>query len=91
MFAAIDTFRPAFYLALLSWLPLWGLAIVLRETRSQGAALAAGGLLLAAAVVVVRLYLGDPAAWWTRALEGFFSWLPFPGDWSPFIERIAPS
>lgn len=90
MFAAIDTFRPAFYLALLSWLPLWGLAIVLRETRSQGAALAAGGLLLAAAVVVVRLYLGDPAAWWTRALEGFFSWLPFPGDWSPFIERIAP-
>lgn len=90
MFAAIDTFRPAFYLALLSWLPLWGLAIVLRETRSQGAALAAGGLLLAAVVVVVRLYLGDPAAWWTRVLEGFFSWLPFPGDWGPFIERIAP-
>lgn len=89
-FAAIDTFRPALFLALLSWLPLWALAVVLRRTRSQGAALAAGGCLLAAAIVVVRLYLGDPAVWWTTVLEGMFSQLSFPGDWGPFIERIAP-
>ena len=90
MFAAIDTFRPALFLALLSWVPLWVLAIVLRQTRSQGAALAAGGLILAAAIVVVRQYLGDPAAWWARVLEELFSWLSFSGDWEPFIDRIAP-
>ena len=90
MFAAIETFRPALFLALLSWIPLWLLAVVLRQTRSQGAALAAGGLMLAAATVVVRIYLGDPAAWWTTTLEGFFSWLTVSTDWSPFIERIAP-
>ncbi len=90
MFAAIDTFRPALFLALLSWVPLWVLAIVLRQTRSQGAALAAGGLILAAAIVVVRQYLGDPAAWWARVLEELFSWLSFSGDWEPVIDRIAP-
>ena len=90
MFAAIDTFRPALLLAVLSWAPLWVLAIVLRETRSQGAALAVGGLVLAAAIVVVRLVLGDPAMWWTRVLEEFFSWLSVSTDWGPFIDRIAP-
>ena len=90
MFAAIDTFRPALFLALLSWVPLWVLAIVLRQTRSQGAALAAGGLILAAAIVVVRQYLGDPAAWWARVLDELFSWLSFSGDWEPIIDRIAP-
>ena len=90
MYAAIDTFRPALFLALMSWVPLWALAVVLRQTRSQGAALAAGGLLLAAAIVAARLYLGDPAAWWTEALEGFFSRFSFPGDWGPFIDNIAP-
>ena len=90
MFAAVDTFRPALYLALLSWAPLWLLAFVLRQTRSQGSALAAGGLILAAAVVVVRLYLGDTAAWWTEVLDEFFSRFVFGGDWGPFIDRIAP-
>ena len=90
MYAAIDTFRPALFLALMSWVPIWVLAIVLRQTRSQGAALAAGGLILAAAIVAARLYLGDPAAWWAETLERFFSRLSFPGDWGPFIDGIAP-
>ena len=90
MYAAIETFRPAVLLALLSWIPLWLIALVLRQTRSQGVALAAGGLLLAAAIVVARLYLGDPAAWWTTVLEEFFSWLTVSSDWGPFIGRIAP-
>ena len=90
MFAAIDTFRPALLLALLSWTPLWALAIVLRQTRSQGAALAVGGLLLVAATVAARMYLGDPTAWWTKVLEDFFSWLSVSSDWGPFIDRIAP-
>ena len=90
MYAAIENFRPVALLALLSWTPLWVLAIVLRQTRSQGAALAAGGLLVAAVVVVVRIILGDPVAWWTSVLEEIFSWLSFSGDWGPFIDRIAP-
>ena len=90
MFAAIETIRPAVLLAVLSWVPLWVLAIVLRQTRSQGTALAAGGLLFAVAVVVVRFILGEPALWWTRVLEEFFSWFAFTGDWGPFIARIAP-
>ena len=90
MFAAIESFRPAVLLALLSWTPVWMLAVVLRQTRSQGTALAAGGLILAAAVVVARLLLGDPAVWWTKVLEEFFSWLAVSSDWGPFIDRIAP-
>ena len=90
MFAAIETIRPAVLLAALSWTPLWMLAVVLRQSRSQGTALAAGGIILAVAVLVVRLILGDPAAWWTSVLEEFFSWFPFAGEWGPFIARIAP-
>ena len=90
MYAAIENFRPVALLALLSWTPLWVLAVVLRQTRSQGAALAAGGLLVAAVVVVVRIILGDPVAWWTNVLEELFSWLSLSSDWGPFIERIAP-
>lgn len=90
MFAAIDTARPAGILALLSWTPVWVVAAVLRQTRSQGTALAAAGLFLAAAVVVVRLLLGDPTVWWTGVLQEFFSWFAASGDWEAFIGRIAP-
>ena len=90
MYAAIESFRPVALLALLSWTPLWVLALVLRQTRSQGAALAAGGLLVAAVVVAVRIILGDPIAWWTNVLEEIFSWLSLSSDWGPFIDRIAP-
>jgi len=90
MFAAIESIRPAVLLAALSWVPIWVLAVVLRQTRSQGTSLAAGGLIFAGAVVVVRLILGDPALWWTNVLEEFFSWFTFAGEWGPFIARIAP-
>jgi len=90
MYAAVDDLRPIAILALLSWTPIWGIAIVLRQTRSQGAALAAGGLLAAVAIVVVRIILGDPVAWWTKVLEELFSWLSVSNDWGAFIERIAP-
>ena len=89
-FAAIQSYFPALLLALMSWVPVWVLAIVLRQSRSQGTALAAGALILAIAVVIVRIVLGDPAAWWTGVLEDFFSWFPISADWSLFIDRIAP-
>ena len=90
MFAAIETARPAGLLALLSWAPVWVVAAVLRQTRSQGAAFAAAGLILAAAIVVVRLVLGDPTPWWTSVLQEFFSWVAASNDWEAFIDRIAP-
>ena len=90
MFAAIETVRPAAFLALLSWAPVWAVAAVLRHTRSQGVALAAAGLIVAVAVVVARLLVGDPVVWWTNVLREFFSWLSGSGDWGEFIDRIAP-
>lgn len=90
MFAAIENVRPALFLALLSWIPLLLLAIVLRHTQSQGAALAAGGLIAAAGVVVIRLFLGDPTAWWTSVLEDLVTWFAVADHWAPIIARIAP-
>ena len=90
MFAAIETARPAVFLALLSWAPLWAMAVVLRHTHSQGAALALAGLIVAVAVVVVRVVVGDPAVWWANVLEGFFAWIAASSDWGALIDRIAP-
>ena len=90
MYAAIETIRPAVFLALLSWIPIWLIATVLRHSRSQGTALTVAGLVLAVAIVVVRILIGEPTVWWTVVLEEFFSWLTESGDWAPFIDRIAP-
>ena len=56
-------------IVLVLWLPLWGLAVVLRATRSLGftAQLAAlGGLIV---VLVIHLVTGDPTAYWQQLLE----------------------
>ena len=90
MFAAIETPRPAALLALLTWVPVWLLAALLRRTRSQGIALAAGALVLAVAVVVVRLVLGDPAEWWRQVLSNLFQWLTVSGDFTSLVDLLAP-
>ena len=50
--------------ALLAWLPVWFLAMVLRQTVSLNLSLLLGSLLGIIAVSGIFLLTGDPAAWW---------------------------
>lgn len=51
------------------WLPVWLIAILLRETVSLSFALAAAGIVGAAAVLAVYTGMDDPAAWWQGWLD----------------------
>ena len=55
------------------WLPLWGLAWVLRETRSLGLAVVAAAGLGVAGVLLTYLLLGDVSAWWLKVLNEVFA------------------
>ncbi len=60
---------PAVGLLLALWAPVWGLALVLRATRSLSLTVLAagvGGLLL---VLLAHLFLDDPASYWLQLLE----------------------
>ncbi|BCU06748.1 hypothetical protein [Allochromatium tepidum] len=51
------------------WVPIWGLAVILRATRSLDLTVrlaALGGLVM---VVVVHLAVGDPALYWRELIE----------------------
>ena len=54
--------------ALLLWLPIWGLASVLRATVSMELALRLLAVLGVIPVLVVFAILGDPAHWWARVI-----------------------
>jgi hypothetical protein len=54
---------------LVLWLPVWLLALLLRQTRALVLILQASALLGAVLVVLGYLWLGDPAAWWAPRLE----------------------
>ncbi len=51
------------------YLPLWGLALVLRATISLSRALQAAAVLSVLGVILFYLILGDPAAWWGSMLS----------------------
>lgn len=53
----------------LTWVPVWGLALVLRATADQGTVLLVAAAMGAIALVVVHLVLADPAAWWEALLQ----------------------
>lgn len=63
---------PGLAYALILWLPLWLLSGVLRQTISLPTTLAAAGALGLAVVLAVFAVVGDPAAWWSSALETTF-------------------
>lgn len=60
---------PVLAVALLSWLPLWFMALALRLSRSLalGLELAAGGIALA--LIAVYGLIGEPAAHWRELLD----------------------
>jgi len=60
---------PVLALLALLWLPVWGLAQVLRRTSDEGAVLTAAGVFAAGAVLLVYALPGSPAEWWRSLLE----------------------
>lgn len=55
--------------AALLWLPVWGLALLLRASRSLALVLQAAAVFGALLVVLAHLLLGDPKQWWAPRLE----------------------
>lgn len=51
------------------WIPIWGLAAILRATRALGLTVRLAGLGGLVIVVVVHLLVGDPAVYWQQLME----------------------
>jgi len=66
--------------SMLVWLPVWLLAMVLRQSMSLSLALLLGGLLGIVAVAGFFLLTGDPAAWWHQH---------FTTDVLPMLEKAG--
>ena len=68
-FAALGSPAPALGFALALWLPVWALAMVLRNTRSQPLAVSLASLMGLLIVVGLRIGVGDPTLYWTELME----------------------
>lgn len=53
-------------------LPVWILALVLRQTNSLGAALQFAGIMAAGGLVIVHLMVGDMPGWWMNLFNQAF-------------------
>lgn len=70
MFLTLETMALAVLFIFFLWLPLWGLALLLRRTVSWSITLDAAAALGVLAVVVVYIATGgDPAQWWQKVLR----------------------
>ncbi len=67
----LDTYQPVVIFVLFTGLPVILLAQVLRQTDSQGIALAAAGTVGAAVLAGIHLLATDPVLWWRGQLEQF--------------------
>ena len=67
---------PMLSVLLACWTPLWMLAWLLRATVSLSVTLRAAALLGLLGVGGFYLMLGDPAVWWSQALDGLRQGLP---------------
>ena len=77
----------------LIWLPVMGMAQVLRATMSLALTVQIGALVAVAAVVVFHGIYGDPAVFWTQTLEALSDRLltEQPGaGWDQAVEQLAP-
>lgn len=103
MFAMVitDSLKPALTFVVMTGLPAWLLAMVVRTTRSQGPAVVAATGFGLVAVLVLHVIVGDPAAWWRHLLVAFFAPAMQSADaavvaqlevmldaWSPRMTRI---
>ena len=60
---------PILVFAIVTWIPIWILAMVLRTRQSQGLALTVGVLVGALGVFALNVALDSPAAWWRELLD----------------------
>ena len=60
---------PVVVFAVVTWIPVWLLAMVLRSGQSQGLALTAAAVLGALGVIALNLALDSPAVWWRELLD----------------------
>ena len=60
---------PILVFAIVTWIPIWILAMVLRTRQSQGLALTVGVVVGALGVFALNLALDSPAAWWRELLD----------------------
>jgi hypothetical protein len=68
---ALRTPLPILRVLLICWIPVWLLALVLRNTVSLSRTLQAAAFLGVFGVVSLYLSLGDPLPWWAHILEQF--------------------
>lgn len=59
--------------SLLLWIPVWLVAVVLRETRSLAMAMLALSALAMAGIVLAFVWFGDPSQWWLERLQGLIN------------------
>jgi uncharacterized protein YybS (DUF2232 family) len=83
--------------SLLLWIPVWLVAVVLRETRSLAMAMLALSALAMAAILLVFAWFGDPSQWWLERLQGLINSLSAQpelqidtGLLMGFAEQVAP-
>jgi len=59
--------------SLLLWIPVWLVAVVLRETRSLAMAMLALSALAMAGILLAFVWFGDPSQWWLERLQGLIN------------------
>ena len=68
-FAALGSPVPALGFALALWLPVWALAVLLRNSGSPALTVTTAGLMGLAILIGLKVGLTDPAAYWAELME----------------------
>ena len=83
--------------SLLLWIPVWLVAVVLRETRSLAMAMLALSALAMAGILLAFVWFGDPSQWWLERLQGLINSLAAQPELQidtdslmEFAEQVAP-
>jgi uncharacterized protein YybS (DUF2232 family) len=83
--------------SLLLWIPVWLVAVVLRETRSLAMAMLALSVLAMVGILVAFAWFGDLGQWWLERLQGLINSLAAQpelqidtGSLMEFAEQVAP-